>query len=85
MGFPEQLVPGEMKNQRLQPFMPPAGKGVNPDPPKGAQRQFSEHKVKDTQSGLKGPLFQEGEPKCAEDQKDLGTPEYLNFFKSYVK
>ena len=34
MGFPEQLIPAEIKNQRLQPFLPPPGKRVNPDPPR---------------------------------------------------
>ena len=37
MVFPEQLVPDEIQNQRLQPFLPPPGKGVNPDPPKGGR------------------------------------------------
>ena len=34
MGFPDQLIPAEIKNQRLQPFLPP-GKGANPGPPRG--------------------------------------------------
>ena len=37
MGFPEQLIPAEIKNQRLQPFLPPPGKGVYPDPPRGGK------------------------------------------------
>ena len=35
MGFPEQLLPSEIQNQRLQLFMPPPGKGANPGPPRG--------------------------------------------------
>ena len=32
-GCPEQFMPDQIKNQRLQPFLP-TGTGVNPDPPK---------------------------------------------------
>ena len=34
MGFPDQLIPAEIKNQRLQPFLPPR-KGANPGQPRG--------------------------------------------------
>ena len=35
MDCPEQLVSDKIKNQRLQPFLPPPGKGVNPAHPRG--------------------------------------------------
>ena len=34
MGFPDQLIPSDIKNQRLQPILPPPGKGANPGPPR---------------------------------------------------
>ena len=40
MGFQEQLVPSEIKNQRLQPFLPPPGKGANPGPLRGVKEQI---------------------------------------------
>ena len=45
MGFPEQLLPSEIKNQRLQPFMPPPGKGANPDSPRGVKEPISKPKM----------------------------------------
>ena len=35
-GCQDQFIPDQVKNQRLQPFLPP-GTGVNPDPPKGGE------------------------------------------------
>ena len=72
-GCPEQFVPDQIKNQRLQPFLPPPGTGVNPDPPRGEENQSSEQETKETQSGLKGPLPKEGQPKSSKNQEDLGT------------
>ena len=40
MGFPEQLVPSEVRNQRLQPFLPPPGKGANARPLQGVKEQI---------------------------------------------
>ena len=34
-GCPENSLPENIKNQRLQPFQCPPGRGVNPDPPGG--------------------------------------------------
>ena len=72
MGCPEQLVPDEIKNQRLQPFLPPPkGRGINPGPPKGEENQSSEQKTKGTQSGPKGPLSKEGQPTSSKIKKIL--------------
>ena len=81
MGFPEQLVPSEVKNQRLQPFLPPPGKGANPGPPREVKKKnkFSRNQ-KETQSGPKGTLPQEGKPQCTENQEDIGTIEPLRVF-----
>ena len=40
MDCPEHLVPYEIRNQRLQPFLPPPGKGVNPDRSKGGRNSI---------------------------------------------
>ena len=82
MGFPEQLIPAEIKNQRHQPFLPPLGKGVNPDPPRGSKKskdKLSDNK-KETQSGLQGTLNEERQPQSREYQENIGTSESLMFF-----
>ena len=83
MGFPEQLIPAKIKNQRLQPFYPPPlGKGVNPDPPRASKKskdKLSNNK-KETQSGLQGTLNEERQPQSREDQENIGTSESLMFF-----
>ena len=48
MGFPEHLVPSEIKNQRLQPFLPPQGKEPIQAHP-GGKNKFSGKQ--ETQSG----------------------------------
>ena len=81
MGFPEQLIPAEIKNQRLQPFLPPQGKEY-PDPLRGSKKskdKLSDNK-KETQSGLQGTLSEESQPKSREDQEKTGTSEPLMFF-----
>ena len=81
IGYPEQFVPHEIKNQRLQPFLPPPGKGVNPDPPRGEENQSLEQETKETKSGLKGSLPKEGQSTSSKNEEDLGTIESLDFFK----
>ena len=78
MGFPEQFVPSEIKNQRLQPLLPPPGKGANPDPPRGSMKKFLNKKVK-TQSGLQG-LPSRGNAKAQKNQENIGTIEPLEFY-----
>ena len=82
MGFPEQLIPAEIKNQRLQPFLPPPGKGVYPDPSRGSKKSKDKllDNKKETQSGLQGTLNEERQPKSREDQENTGTSEPLMFF-----
>ena len=38
-GCPENFMPENIKNQRLQPFQLPPGRGVNQDPPQGGNSQ----------------------------------------------
>ena len=73
MGCPEQFLPDQIKNQRLQPFLPPPGKGVNSDPSKGEENQSSEQETKETQSGLKETLPKEGQSTSSKNQEDLRT------------
>ena len=79
-GCPDQFIPDQIKNQRLQPFLPP-GTGVNPDPPRGEEDKLSKQETKETQSGLKGTLPKKGEPTSPENQENIGTVESLNFYK----
>ena len=81
MGFPEQLIPAEIKNQRLQPF-PPQGKEsiqTHPGGSKKSKNKLSDNK-KETQSGLQGTFNEEDQPKSREDQENTGTSESLMFF-----
>ena len=84
MGFPEQLIPVEIKNQRLQPFYPPPPQGkesmqTHPGGSKKSKDKLSDNK-KETQSGLQGTLNEERQPKSREDQENTGTSEPLMFF-----
>ena len=40
MGFPDQLLPSEIKNQRLQPFMPPPRERSQSRPTQGGQESI---------------------------------------------
>ena len=66
MGFPEQLVPDDIKKSKVQPFLPPPGRGVNPDPPRGEESQSSKQEVRDP---IRAP--QEGEPANIKDQSHM--------------
>ena len=81
MGFPEQLVPDDIKNQRLQPFLPPPRERSQSRPTQGGQKPILRTGSKRDLIRLKGPLSQEGEPTITKDQKDLGTFKPLKFFK----
>ena len=80
MGFSERFLSSEIKNQRLQPFCLPSEKGAYPDSPRGSKNQFSIQESEETQSRLKGPLPQEGNPQCSKDQENTGTIESLEFY-----
>ena len=56
MGFSDQLIPSDVKNQRFQPFVPPPGSGANQGPPQGPKEPEKQLSVtqKETQSGLQG-------------------------------
>ena len=72
MGFPDQLIPSDIKNQRLQPFLPPPRERSQSRPSQGAKK--SENKLpnnqKETQSGLQGTPNEEGQPQCTKNKKD---------------
>ena len=78
-GCPENYLPENIKNQRLQPFqLPPPGEESIKTHPRGETLQHKQ-KAKETQSGPKGLCPQEGEsgPK---NKKDIGATESLEFF-----
>ena len=75
VGFPDQLIPSDIKNQRLQPFLPPPGKGANPGPPRGSKK--SENTFKQPEGD---PIRAPGHPQCTKDQKDIRIIEPLKFF-----
>ena len=71
MGFPEQFVPSEIKNQRLQTFLSPPGKGANPGPPRGSKTKFSNKKVKRANQGSMCPSLKKGNPNVQKIKKIL--------------
>ena len=74
MGFPDQLIPSEIKNQRLQPFLPPTGKGVNPGPSRGQRNQkinLQTTRKRPTQ-GSRAPPMKRGNPNAQKIKKILG-------------
>ena len=77
-GCPENFLPENIKNQRLQPFQLPPGEESIKTHPRGETFQYKQ-KAKETQSGPKGFCPQEGEsgPK---NKEDIGTTESLEFF-----
>ena len=56
----------------------PSGRGVKQGPSGGLKITFQNKKSKETQSGLKSPLPQEGKSQCSENQ-DFGITESLEF------
>ena len=81
MGFPEQLVPSEIKNQRLQPFLPPPGKGANQGPPTSIKKKkqiFKQPEVHPIRAQEDPPS--RGEPQYTKNQEDIGTVEPLEFY-----
>ena len=83
MGFSDQLIPNDVKNQRVQPFMPPpreqSQSRPNPGGSKESEKQFSVTQ-KETHSGLQGTPQQKGESKCTENEEDTTIVESLMFF-----
>ena len=83
MGFPDHLVPSEIKNQRLQPFLPPPGKGANPGPLRGGQKTNFQATRRRPYEGPMDPPSR-GEPQCTENQEDIGIVEPLEFFPKQI-
>ena len=73
MGFPEQLIPAEIKNQRLQPFLPPREKSQS-RPTQGGQRNqkinFQTTRRRPNQ-GSRAPSMKRGNPKAEKIKKIL--------------
>ena len=79
-GCPDQFIPDQIKNQRLQPFLPPRDRNQSRPTQGGGKIKPSEQETKETQSGLKGSLPKEGQSTSPKNQ-DFGTVESLNFYK----
>ena len=77
-GCPENFLPENIKNQRLQPFQLPPGRRLIKTHPRGETFQHKQ-KAKETQSGPKGFCPQEGEP-GPKNKKDIGATESLKLF-----
>ena len=86
MGFPDQLIPAEIKNQRLQPFLPPRERSQS-RPTQGDKeiRRSTSKPQGETQSGLQGTPNEERQLQGREDQKDTRTFEPLMFFYELCK
>ena len=82
MGFSDQLIPSDVKNQRLQPFMPPPGSRANQGPPWGPKEPEKQLSVtqKETQSGLQGTPQEEGKSECTENEENITIADPLEFF-----
>ena len=55
-------------------------KEANPGPTRGSKSKFSNKKNEETQSGLQGPLPQEGKSQYTKIQENIGTIEPLEFY-----
>ena len=75
MGCPEQFVPDQIKNQRLQPFLPPPRDRSQSRPTQGGRKSILRTRNK------RDPIRPQGQPTASKNQKDFGTVESLNFFK----
>ena len=69
-GCPEQFIPDQIKNQTVQPFLPPRDSSQS-SPPNGENGKLIEQKTKETQSGPKGFSPQEGESTGPENQENI--------------
>ena len=87
IGFPDQLIPAEIKNQRLQPFLLPPGKGTNPSPPRGDKEIRKSTSKLPGRDPIRAPGHpnEEGQPQGRKNQKDTRTIEPLKFFMNCVK
>ena len=74
MGFPEQLIPAEIKNQRLQPLLPPPKERSLSRPTQGGQRNqktnFQATRRRPNQ-GSRAPSMKRGNPKAEKIKKIL--------------
>ena len=69
-GCPDQFIPDQIKNQRLQPFLPP-GTGVNPDPPKGKKINSTSRKQKRPNQGSRASFPRKGNEQAQKIKKIL--------------
>ena len=82
MGFSDQLIPSDVKNQRLQPLCHPPGNGANQGPTQGVQRTRKTIFNYPEGDPLRAPGYpqQKGESECTENEKDTTIVESLIFF-----
>ena len=78
-GCPEQFMPDNIKNQRLQPFQLPPGEESIKTHPRGELTNVRNRKP-ETQSGLKGLCPQEGETTGPKDKENTTIVEPLKFY-----
>ena len=74
MGFPEQFIPADIKNQRLQPFLPPPRERSLSRPTQGGQRNpktnFQTTRRRPNQ-GFRAPSMKRANPKAEKIKKIL--------------
>ena len=78
MGFPEQLVPSEIKNQRLQPFLPPERSQSRPTQ-RGQKTSFQATRKRPNQ-GPMGPSFKRVNPNAQNIKKIFELLYLLEFY-----
>ena len=70
-GCPNQFIPDQIKNQRLQPFLPPQGQELIQTHPRGEEDKLSKQETKETQSGLRAPFPRKGNQQAQKIKKIL--------------
>ena len=77
----KQFMPDHIKNQRLQPFLPPPRDKSQSRPTKGGNNKSSKQKTKETQLGPKGFSPQEGKSTGPENKENTRIVDPLKFYK----
>ena len=83
MGFPDQLIPSDIKNQRTSAFSATSRERSQSRPTQGGQRNqkinFQTTRRRPNQ-GSRAPPMKRGNPQCTKDQKYTRIIEPLKFF-----
>ena len=70
-GCPEQFVPDQIKNQRLQPFLPPRDRSQSRPTQEGKKINLQSRKQKRPNQGSRGPFPREGNQQVQKIKKIL--------------